>query len=106
MTAWYDLTLEAALPVRNIPEKAEEADYIIRCSTDYSGGVSSGGAHLHYPRTRIAVYDAETGEKRMDLGTVTRKLTGTIMIGKGDTWWDPLRTMIWEQISVLFPEEP
>ncbi len=70
--------------------------------TDYD---SMGGAHLHYPDTRVTVHDAKTGALLRELGSVRRTLSGTVMLSKGDTWWDPLRTELWKYISVLFTEE-
>ncbi len=103
--AWYDVILEAALPPANIPETPEEADYIIRCYTTFDGGVKNGESHLHYPLTHITVHDAHTGEMLRDLGQVKRTLKGVIMLSKGDTWWAPLHTMIWEKIGPLFAKE-
>ena len=103
--SWYDLVLEAALPTANIPENPEDADYIIRCYTTFDGGVKNGKAHLHYPVTRITVHDAHTGEMLRDLGQVKRTLHGVIMLAPGDTWWSPLRTMLWEKIEPLFAEK-
>ena len=102
--AWYDVLLEAALPTDRIPASVEEADYIICCHVTYDGGINNGDAHLHYPRTHITVHDARTGEMLRDLGTVRRTLKGAMMIGRGDTWWEPLRTKLWEIISKLFTE--
>ena len=103
--SWYDVVLEAALPPANIPENPEDADYIIRCYTTFDGGVKNGKAHLHYPVTRITVHDAHTGEMLWDLGQVKRTLHGVIMLAPGDTWWSPLRTMLWEKIGPLFAEK-
>ena len=103
--AWYDLILEAALPVPRIPETAEAADSIIRCHTTYDGGKQNGKAYLHYPLTRVTVHDARTGEMLRDLGSVRRTLKGVIMLAPGDTWWSPLRTMLWEKIGPLFAGE-
>ena len=86
--SWYDVVLEAALPPANI-----------------DGGVKNGKAHLHYPVTRITVHDAHTGEMLRDLGQVKRTLHGAIMLAPGDTWWSPLRTMLWEKIGPLFAEK-
>ncbi len=102
---WYDVILESALPAERIPERTEDADYIILCSTTYEGGVDNGDAHLHYPLTHITVHDAKTGGLLRDLGSVKRTLSGAIMISKGDTWWPPLRGMVWEAIRALFAEE-
>ena len=103
--AWYDVILEAALPVARIPESADAADYIVRCHTTYDGGKKNGKAYLHYPVTRITVHDAHTGEMLRDLGSVKRTLKGVIMLSPGDTWWSPLRTMLWEKISPLLAGE-
>ena len=102
--AWLDMRLEAVLPPGRIPETAEEADYIILCRTEYQGGTSMGGASLHYPYTRITVHDARTGVLLKELGAVHRTLSGAVMLPKGDTWWNPLRTELWEKIRVLFAE--
>lgn len=102
--SWYDMILEAALPLNRIPESVEAADYIIRCSVTYDGGVSSGDAHLHYPLTHITVHDARTGEMLRDLGSAKRRLNGVMMLSAGDTWWDPLYTQLWPYISTLFSE--
>lgn len=101
---WYDTILEAALPAAHIPGAVEAVDYIIRCSVTYEGGVSQGGVHLHYPLTRVTVHDARTGEMVRDLGSVKRTLAGTIMLPKGDTWWDPLYGPVWNKIQPLFAE--
>ena len=103
--AWYDVILEAALPAERIPERVEDADYIILCQTVYEGGVDNGDAHLHYPVTRITVHDAESGELLRELGSIQRTLSGSIMISRGDTWWPPLRTMVWDEIRALFEGE-
>ena len=103
--SWFDPILEAALPPERIPETMESADYIIRFVVTYEGGVSNGDAHLHYPLTHILVHDAHTGEMLRDLGFNKRKLSGVVMLSKGDTWWNPLYTELWEYIRVLF-EEP
>ena len=100
--SWYDVILEAALPADRIPDAVDAADYIIRCSVTYEGGISKGDAHLHYPLTHITVHDAHTGEMIQDLGYYKRRLTGTIMLGSGDTWWDPLYTELWLYIRKLF----
>ncbi len=99
---WYDVVLEAALPADRIPDAVETADYIILCSVTYEGGVSRGDAHLHYPLTHITVHDAHTGEMLRDLGYCKRRLTGSIMLQNGDTWWDPLYTELWLYIRTLF----
>ena len=103
--SWYDAVLESALPADRIPESFGSADYIIKCSVIYEGGVSSGGAHLHYPLTHVTVHDARTGELLRDLGSVKRKLSGAMMIGKGDTWWEPLYSQIWLYVRGLFEEQ-
>ena len=103
--AWLDMTLEAVLPTERIPSSVEDADYIIRCHTEYSGGVSMAGVSLHYPYTRITVHDARTGALLRDLGAVHRKLSGTVALPKGEIWWDPLRTELWEKIGAWFEEE-
>ncbi len=103
--SWYDVILEAALPAERIPGNIADADYIIRFAIEYEGGVSNGDAHLHYPLTRITVHDARTGEMLRDLGANKRRLSGTIMISKGDTWWTPLYEDLWKYISVLFEKE-
>ncbi len=100
--SWYDVILEAALPADRIPDSVEAADYIIRCSVTYEGGISSGDAHLHYPLTHITVHDAHTGEMIQDLGYNKRTLTGAVMLSNGDTWWHPLYTELWLYISKLF----
>ncbi|MBQ9325184.1 MAG: hypothetical protein IJ246_05380 [Clostridia bacterium] len=104
-TSWTDMRLEAVLPPENIPPAADEADYIIRCHTEYQGGTSMGGASLHYPKTHITVHDAKTGALLRDLGSVHRTLKGSIMLPKGDTWWDPFRTELWTLIRPLFYED-
>lgn len=101
--SWYDVILEAALPADRIPDTVDAADYIIRCSVTYEGGISKSDAHLHYPLTHITVHDARTGEMLQDLGYNKRRLTGTIMLQNGDTWWDPLYTELWLYIRKLFP---
>ena len=103
--AWYDVILEAALPVENIPTAVEDADYIILCSVTYEGGVSRGETHLHYPLTHITVHDARTGELLRDLGSVKRTLSGVVMLPKGDTWWSPLYGKVWAKIQPLFMEQ-
>lgn len=100
--SWYDTVLEAALPADRIPETVEAADYIIRCSVTYEGGISSGDAHLHYPLTHITVHDAHTGEMLRDLGNYKRRLSGTVMLPNGDTWWHPLYTELWLYVRKLF----
>ena len=99
---WYDVILEAALPPDRIPDAVEAADYIIRCSVTYEGGISNGDAHLHYPLTHITVHDAHTGVMLQDLGYNKRRLTGTIMLQNGDTWWRPLYAELWLYIAKLF----
>ena len=103
--SWYDVILEAALPVERIPGNIADADYIIRFAVEYEGGISSGDAHLHYPLTRITVHDARTGEMLRDLGANKRRLSGTMMLPNGDTWWTPLYEDLWLYISALFGEE-
>lgn len=103
--AWLDLVLEAALPADHIPERPADADYIIRCSVAYEGGTSSGGVHLHYPLTRVTVHDAHTGDMLRDLGSVKRRLTGAVMLPKGDHWWYPLYSQVGPLVAALFAEE-
>jgi hypothetical protein len=105
LEAWYDVILEAALPVESIPTTVEDADYIILCSVTYEGGVSKGETHLHYPLTHITVHDAHTGELVRDLGEVKRTLSGVVMLPKGDTWWSPLYGKVWAKIQLLFTEQ-
>jgi len=102
LISWYDVILEAALPLNRIPETVETADYIIRCSVTYEDGISKGDAHLHYPLTHMTVHDARTGEMLKDLGSVKRTLNGVVMLNSGDTWWHPLYTQLWPSISTLF----
>jgi hypothetical protein len=52
--------------------------------------------------THITVHDAHTGEMIQDIGYYKRRLTGTMMLGSGDTWWDPLYTELWLYIRKLF----
>ena len=104
---WYDVILEAALPADHIPKSIDEADYIILCKTVYEGGIKDKGAYVHYPLTNILVYDAHTGELLKHLGSVKRMAINGVayVTHKGDTWWDPQRTMIWEKIKTLFEEK-
>ena len=103
--SWVDVILEAAFPAERIPASAEEADYILRFVVTYEGGTSNGDAHLHYPLTRITVHDARTGEMLQHLKGDHRKLSGVVMLTRGDTWWNPLYTDLWENICDLFVKE-
>ena len=105
-SSWTDMKLEAVLPAAQIPAGPEDADYIILCHTEYKGGAGSGGTTLHYPETRVTVHDAQTGAMLRDLGSVRRTLDGgAVLLPRGDYWWAPLRTMLWEKIRPLFADK-
>ena len=103
--------MEAALPAANIPQTPETADYIIRLATEYdrtdldlTTGKSANGVVLHYPLTHITVHDAGSGAMLKDLGWTVRKLSGFIMLPRGDTYWDPENDALWRKVKVLFGE--
>lgn len=111
LETWTDLIMEAALPAANIPQTPEEADYIIRLATEYdrtdldlSTGKSANGVVLHYPLTHITVHDAGSGAMLKDMGWTVRKLSGFIMLPRGDTYWDPENDALWRKVKVLFGE--
>ena len=104
---WYDVIMEAALPADRIPKSLDEADYIISCETTYEDGLKDNGAYVHYPLTNILIYDAQSGELLKHMGSVKRlpiKGTTVYVTHEGDTWWEPLRTMIWDKIKPLFED--
>ena len=111
LETWTDLIMEAALPAESIPETPEAADYIIRLATEYdrtdldlSTGKSANGVVLHYPLTHITVHDAGSGAMLKDLGWTVRKLSGFIMLPRGDHYWDPENDALWRKVKVLFGE--
>lgn len=104
---WYDVIMEAALPADRIPKSLDEADYVISCKTTYEDGLKDNGAYVHYPLTNILIYDAQSGELLKRIGSVKRlpiRGTTVYVTHKGDTWWEPLRTMIWDKIKPLFED--
>ena len=109
--AWLNLYLEAALPEKNIPESPEAADYVICMATEYdrtdlelTTGTSGNGITLHYPLTHITVHDAGTGTMLKDLGWTVRSLFGIVMLPRGDTYWDPYNSELWNKVKGLFGE--
>ena len=109
--AWTELMLEAVLPAECIPETPEAADYVIRMATEYdrtdvglSTGRSGNGVKLHYPLTHTTVHDAKTGAMLKDIGWSTRTLSGIVMLPRGDTYWDPYNSTLWNWVKALFGE--
>lgn len=95
------------MPADRIPKSLDEADYIISCETIYEGGLKDKGAYVHYPLTTIWIYDAQSGELLKRVGSVKLlPISGTTVYvtHKGDTWWEPERTMIWDKIKPLFED--
>ncbi len=99
----YDLHLQAALPEAAIPATPEEADYIIRTVATWDGDKYTQGEYeVIYCNMHTAVYDAKTGVKVKDFGTVVHKLSGFMSVSSRITYMSVSRLMIWDQVKGLF----
>ena len=105
-TSVYDWPLQAALPAACIPEKPEEAEYIIHIDITYAdeADVSNGAVSLFYPNGHITVHRASDGALLRDCGTVTRKLYGMTMLPWGNNYWDPYRADTWDMVRSIFEQ--
>lgn len=106
--SFFDPVLEAALPVKNIPDTPETADYIIRCKVTYSDtpDLSNSNSAVYCPTTEITVHDARTGALVCNLGSVVRpRPAGVVMVSKGNTYYYPYLDQIWEKAQTIFAAE-
>ena len=102
----FDPFLESALPAPNIPEDPADADYIIRTVVTWDGDTYVSGNHtVYYCYMHTVLYDADSGEAVMDLGTSVHSLTGFMMVTGNTTYMSPSRDLIWKQVEPLFYPE-
>lgn len=99
----FDPFLESGLPAENIPEDPEDADYIIRTVVTWDGDTYVSGNHtVYYSYMHTVLYDADSGEAVMDLGTSVHALNGFMMVTGNTTYMSPSRDLIWKQVEPLF----
>ena len=103
--ATLDMISEAMLPTDAIPESAESADYIILCDVVWgSEHAAMNGRTLFYPNVHIAIYENGNGRLVRDLGSFTRKLSGTVVVQDTVNYYAPLRSRVFEALQPVLDE--
>ena len=63
---------------------------------------TQGAYEVIYCNMHTAVYDAKTGVKVKDFGTVVHRLSGFMSVSSKITYMSVSRLMIWDQVKSLF----